>query len=86
MNVEMQQVRCRGCRRLLGVAPSDYRIYCDEQCATDFPAVQSEDRDALIEAVFQSKSTVKALIAREFGISRQRVDQIIAQRDLRMPA
>lgn len=83
MDEAMEDVRCRGCGRLLGVAPTDYRIYCDEQCASDFPALAAEGRDALIEAVFQTKSSNKAGIARDFGISRQRVDQILAQRNLK---
>lgn len=84
LDVALEEVRCRCCRRLLGLAPANKRIYCDEQCATDFPAVQSEDRDALIEAVFQCRSNVKALMAKEFGVSRQRIDQILAQRDLKV--
>lgn len=77
---EMVEVRCRGCGRLLGVAPADFRIYCDQMCAEDYPAVTAESRDALIEAVFQMRSPAKAVIAKSFGISRQRVDQILLAR------
>lgn len=77
------EVRCRGCGRLLGVAPADFRIYCDEQCADDFAAVTEEARDALIETIYQTRSPAKAAIAKAFGLSRQRVDQILLQRDVR---
>ena len=77
------EVRCRGCGRLLGVAPADFRIYCDEQCADDFAAVAEEARDALIETIYQTKSPAKAALARSFDLSRQRVDQILMQRDMK---
>lgn len=76
----MVEIRCRGCGRLLGEGPRDFRIYCDAFCAEDYPAVESEGRDALIEAIFQKKSPAKAALAKYFEISRQRVDQIILAR------
>ena len=76
------EVRCRGCRRLLGYGPADFRIYCDSSCADDFPAVVSEDRDALIEAINQETGLISARLGEQFGIARQRVDQILARRDL----
>lgn len=83
MMEQMVEVRCRGCRRLLGVAPADFRIYCDTMCATDYPATTAEGRDALIEAMFRETGLSKSALARAFGISRQRVDQIIDQRTIR---
>lgn len=79
----MEEVRCRGCRRLLGVAPADFRIYCDEMCAGDFPVATAESRDALIEAIFQKTGRSKTSLAEEFGVSRQRIDQILGGRALR---
>lgn len=76
------EIRCRGCSRYLGTGPSDFRIYCDDWCAEDYPAVEAEARDALIEAIHQEWSTAKAVLARQFGISRQRVDQILASRTI----
>jgi hypothetical protein len=76
----MVEVRCRTCRRLLGIGPSDFRIYCDEQCANDYPVSREESRDALIEAIFQKTGRSKTSLATDFGVSRQRVDQILAAR------
>jgi hypothetical protein len=78
----MIEVRCRGCKRLLGVAPADFRIYCDEMCAHDYPVATAEARDALIEAIFQKTSKSKTAIAADFGVSRQRIDQILAARKI----
>lgn len=80
---DLTDVRCRGCRRQIGVAPVDFRIYCDPWCAADFPAVTSEGRDALIEAIYQETGLNKTLISKSFGIARQRVDQIINRRNLK---
>lgn len=84
MSDVLLEVRCRGCRRLIGVAPADFRVYCDEWCADDFPAVASEGRDALIEAIYQHRGPSKSALGRLFGISRQRVDQILLQRDIKV--
>jgi len=77
------EIRCRGCRRLVGIGPSDLRIYCDEWCANDYPAVTAEGRDALIDAVYHERYPAKAALARQFEMSRQRVDQILSMRDIR---
>lgn len=82
---DMEDVRCRGCRRLLAIGPQDFRAYCDDQCATDFPATAAEGRDALIEAIWQKTSRAKTALARDFGMSRQRIDQILAARNLKTP-
>lgn len=83
---EMVEVRCRGCGRYLGIGRQDWRMYCDSMCADDFPAVVAEGRDALIEAMHQARSTPKAALGRQFGLSRQRVDQILLQRNLKTGA
>jgi len=79
---ELVTIRCRGCHRLLGVGPTDFRIYCDAWCAADFAAVVSEWRDALIEAIHHETGLTKAALSRQFGVARQRVDQILQRRDL----
>lgn len=79
----MIEIRCRGCMRLLGIGPRDLRIYCDALCADDIAAVEAEGRDALIHAIFQHKSPPKATLGKMFGMSRQRVDQILSSRDLK---
>lgn len=76
----MVEIRCRGCRRLIGIGPADFRIYCSQQCAEDFTITSAEARDALIEAIFQETRISKTALAKEFGVSRQRVDQILTQR------
>lgn len=76
------EIRCRGCRRRLGVGPADFRIYCDEFCAGDYPAMAQEDREALMEAIYRETYPSKAALGRMFSISRQRVDQILASRDI----
>lgn len=83
---DLIEIRCRGCRRRLGYGPADFRIYCDAWCAADYPAVPAEGRDALIDAIYHEFKTPKAVLAREFDVSRQRVDQILMQRDIRQAA
>ena len=80
---DLVEIRCRGCRQRLGCGPADFRIYCDAWCAADFPAVVSEGRDALIEAIYHETGLSKTAISRQFEIARQRVDQILQRRDLR---
>jgi hypothetical protein len=79
---EAVDIRCRGCRRRLGIGPADFRIYCDAWCAADYPATAEEDRNALIEAIYQDLGLSKAQLSRDFALSRQRVDQILAQRSI----
>jgi hypothetical protein len=79
----MEDVRCRCCKRLLGVGPSDFRVYCDEMCYEDYPVATAESRDALIEAIFQKTGRSKTSLAKQFEVSRQRVDQILGTRSFR---
>ncbi|MER5754275.1 hypothetical protein [Streptomyces sp. NPDC002088] len=76
-------VRCRGCRRLLGVSKKDAPIFCDEMCANDFPAASTEARDALVEAVYYKGRHTYDILGKMFGFSRQRAAQIVTGRDLR---
>ena len=77
----LQPVHCRGCGRALGVAPADFRVYCDDLCAADYPLSVHEDRDSLIETLHGLRPTpTKTELAASFGITRQRVTQILAAR------
>lgn len=78
----LEEIRCRSCRRLLAVGPKNQRAWCDTLCADDFSATEAEGRDALIEAIFHHRGVAKAALGREFGIARQRVDQILDSRML----
>jgi hypothetical protein len=79
----LKDVRCRGCRRQLGVAKVDNTIFCDRSCAEDFPASTTEARDALVEAVYLKGHYTYAKLGEMFAFSRQRGAQIVADRDLR---
>jgi hypothetical protein len=82
---ELVEVRCRGCGRRLGVAKKDAPLYCDEMCAEDFPAVSTEARDALMEAVYLSGQYTYDRLGVMFNFTRQRAAQVITRRDLRRP-
>ncbi len=79
----LRDVRCRGCMRLLGVAKYDNTIYCDGSCAADYPAKLSEARDALVEAVYLVRDPTFKVLGEQFGMTRQRAAQIVAERDIR---
>lgn len=76
-------VRCRGCRRLLGVAKKDAPLFCDQMCFEDYPAVTTEARDALVEAVYAKGRYTFDVLGTMFGFTRQRAQQIISRRDVR---
>lgn len=78
----LREVRCRGCKRIMGFAPgTDWgRIYCSQLCVIDYPAVAAEDRDSLIATLNATKGRKSAQLAAQFGMTRQRIDQILAQR------
>lgn len=82
----LRDVRCRGCLRQLGVGKDDRVIYCDAQCANDFPASQTEARDALLEAVYLTHRYTFAKLGEMFGFSRQNAQQIVTKRDVRRVA
>jgi hypothetical protein len=79
----LQDVRCRGCRRLLGIGKDERIIYCDIRCATDYPASASEARDALMYAVYLTRKYSFASLGEMFGFTRQRAAQIAKERDVR---
>lgn len=80
------EVRCRGCRRLLGVAKKDAPLYCDAMCFEDYPATTTEARDALVAAVYSKGRYTYDVLGKMFGFTRQRAQQIIAARDIRRNA
>ena len=76
----MTPLRCRGCRRQIGVATDVVNgVYCSELCAADIPAAFHEDRDAVIEILVRT-GTERATITQEFGITKQRLSQVLARR------
>uniref|UniRef100_A0AAU3I5M2 RNA polymerase sigma-70 region 4 domain-containing protein n=1 Tax=Streptomyces sp. NBC_01393 TaxID=2903851 RepID=A0AAU3I5M2_9ACTN len=80
---DLVELRCRGCWRLLGVSKRDHPMWCDEACHDDFPAVSTEARDALMEAVFHKGHHTYETLSTMFGFTRTRAQQIISKRDER---
>jgi hypothetical protein len=79
-------VRCRGCRRLLGVGKKSTPVYCDVMCYEDYPASSTEARDALVAAVNARGEYTLDRLGSMFGFTRQRAQQILALRDIRKNA
>lgn len=76
----MTPIRCRGCRRQIGVASDVHNgVYCNEVCADDIPAGANEDRDATIELLVRI-GTDRATIGKEFGLTKQRLSQVLSKR------
>lgn len=76
-------VRCRGCRRLLGVGKKSTPVFCDVTCYEDYPASSTEARDALVEAVNAKGGYTLERLGALFKFTRQRAQQILALRDIR---
>ena len=76
----MTPLRCRGCRRQIGVATDVVNgAYCTEMCATDIPAGVNEDRDSVIELLVRT-GTDRTTVAKEFGLTKQRLSQVLSKR------
>lgn len=76
----MTPIRCRGCRRQIGVASDVHNgVYCSEVCANDIPAGVNEDRDAIIELLVRT-GTERVVVAKEFGLTKQRLSQVLSKR------
>lgn len=76
----MTPVRCRGCRRRIGVANDAHNgVYCNERCANDLPAGVNEDRDDLIVLMTQL-GTARVDLIKEFGLTKQRLSQVLSKR------
>ena len=79
--MSLETVRCRGCGRSVGLANSaKYTVYCDSLCAEDYPLTNDEERDDLILALTLDLGRSRAELSALFGITRQRVDQIVHAR------
>ena len=83
MATDFVAVRCNGCHRLIGIGPSNPRIYCDALCADDYPASSREGRDALVEQIYYAQHPTKVFLAKAFGVTRQMVEQILNNRSLK---
>lgn len=70
-------VRCRGCRRRIGVASDVHNgVYCEPLCATLPPAGANDARDDLI-VLFDRLGIDRQTISAEFDITKQRVSQVL---------
>ena len=73
----MLDVRCRGCRRKIGVATDTHNgVYCDEACTQLPPASPNDWRNDLI-VLLDRNHIDRQTIAAEFNITKQRVSQIV---------
>jgi hypothetical protein len=83
----LYEVRCAGCGGQMGVsAARKYGIFHDAFCAWDFGVSNTEQRDAVVEALLRDTDRAHADVAREFGFTRQRIYQLRANRDVRKVA
>lgn len=81
---ELVEVRCRGCRTLIGMGHGQPQqtLFCSTFCSTDYPALDNTERDDLIEYLVYFQAWAVTKVAREFDISRQRAHQIMRERGL----
>lgn len=77
---ELVEIRDRGSRRLLGWGPNDYRIYSDPVDAAVPQSAADEDRNDLIRALSTYEKVNNTRLGKYFGITRQRIQQIIRER------
>lgn len=75
---ELTEVRCRGCRRMIGVATDVHNgVYCDDPTCVFFePASPVADRDDVI-VLLDKMGVDRETLATEFGITKQRISQIV---------
>ena len=81
----MRDLRCSGCGRRLGFTKRTQAV--PAQCADPFCAVQppvgsNEERDALMEHLYEVEDFSDSAIGEVFGLTRQRVGQILTNRSL----
>jgi len=80
----LYDVRCTTCNRRIAVSGAQkWGLYCDEFCAQDLPASDQEMRDSVIEAAARDTDVPMTKVAARFGLTRQRVYQVLDTRDLR---
>jgi hypothetical protein len=77
---QLVELRCRGCLRSIGFARQGVWAYHSLQCADDYDPGLFEDRDALLVTLIQHENVPATELGRIFGLSRQRVNQIWAER------
>lgn len=77
---------CRGCGQVMGwgTGPLGVRVYCSASCAGDGPLGENEERNDLIRNVVAAGWTT-AKTGEVFGISRQRVNQMLYRPTLDEP-
>jgi len=61
----------------------DFRAFCTDLCADDYPISANEERDSVLETVYAHAQPTKTDLASVFGITRQRVTQILSAREIR---
>lgn len=75
-----EPVRCRGCKRQVGLATGVHNgVFCDEACRDDIPATEYEGRDAII-SLLAARGTARSALGAEFDLSKQRISQILTGR------
>lgn len=81
---DIARVYCGGCGRYLGVAPTFRRafrmMYCDEMCwhRPKVYDIENIARDRQIRLIYLCTGLSQPPIAAAFGVSRSRVQQILA--------
>lgn len=79
----MRELRCNGCRRLLGTTTRTQAVpvQCtDPFCALSPPSSQNEERDSFIEhlAIVEQRPLVQ--LGESYSMTRQGVARILANR------
>ena len=71
-------VRCRGCRRKVGVGSNHpmHTFFCSEACAQEVQVTENTERDEVLEYLVITRGWTTTRIAMELGISRQRAHQV----------
>lgn len=74
----LSSIRCRGCGQRMGwgTGAPGVRVYCTPRCAYNGPIPENCERNHLIRHVVAAGWTT-AKTAERFGISRQRVNQML---------
>lgn len=78
-----REVRCKGCRRLLGTVAGDRAVpvQCtDALCSAAPPASANEERDSAMEYLAVVDGRSPASIGELFGLTRQGVARVLANR------
>lgn len=79
----MRELRCAGCRRLLGLTPRTQAVpaQCtDPLCATAPATSSNEERDSVMEYLFRVEKQTPQQLGETFGMTRQGAARILASR------